>query len=228
MKKFFNDDDSLEKVVGGIFGVVAIVAAVVEIFLCGASTESIVAGIKDVSGTLIVVVLLLAFIKSHKKTKGIRGSIESGMEKLEEVYSPLIREATVTENSNEQKINKLKEVIRYEIASDIGVLFGKQSKSYAPFFDIDSENPTKVEFYIRKKFFSDTVENPFNAEKIYEHIYAYMIKRHDEYKITFLPDASGGKVVITFPAPLKYKKDIDELLEIVDDMIFIYTAENKK
>lgn len=228
MRNLFNDNDSLEKVFGGIFGVIAVVAAIIEMFLGGASIESVVAGIKDVAGTLVVVILLLAFIKSHKKVKDIRVAIEQGMENLEEDYSPLVREAVATENSGEQKQNKLKRVIRYEIASDIGVLFGKESKVYAPFFDIDSENPTKVEFYIRRKFFSDTAENPFDAEKIYNHIEKYMTKRHEGYEITFSRDSSGGKVNITFPSPLKYEKDIKELLEIVDDMVFIYTAENKK
>ena len=41
--------------------------------------------------------------------------------------------------------------------------------------------------------------------------------------MNFSPDANGGKIIIQFAQPLKYKKDIDMLIDIVDDMIFAYT-----
>lgn len=56
--------DFKEKFWGGIFGIVSIAAAIAEMFVGGICTESVVGAIKDVSGTLIVVVLLITFLKN--------------------------------------------------------------------------------------------------------------------------------------------------------------------
>ncbi|MBQ3004506.1 MAG: hypothetical protein IJD88_01110, partial [Clostridia bacterium] len=100
MKMFFNDEDYLEKVIGGIFGVVAIVAAIVEIFIGGPTTGSVVAGIKDVAGTLIVVVLLVAFIKNNrpKAYKDFNSAFDAEMTVLCEKYSPVITKDENKEN----------------------------------------------------------------------------------------------------------------------------------
>ena len=50
-----------------------------------------------------------------------------------------------------------------------------------------------------------------------------MEKKFKGLDIKFHPDASGGKLVIKFNHKLVYKKDIDTLIKIADDMIFAYT-----
>lgn len=56
--------DFEEKVFGGIFGVVAIIAAIAEMFVNGISAASILGAIKDVFGTLVVVILLITVVKN--------------------------------------------------------------------------------------------------------------------------------------------------------------------
>ena len=129
--------------------------------------------------------------------------------------------------NNASKENKLKSIIRDEIAADTNVLFNTHSNNYAPFFDVAIDTPDKIEFYIRQKFFRVNNNETFNAEKISDKICIYMKKQHHEIDIDFSPDASGGKIIINFSQPLKYKKDIDMLIDIVDDMIFAYTVVNK-
>lgn len=222
------NEERFEKVLSFVFGIIAVVAALIEMVLGEFSVDSIVAAIKDISGTAVIIILFVAFFSQNKKSKGIRGSIESAMISIEESYFPLIREATVTEKSTESRKNKLNKVIRYEIASDIKALFGTQCNNYAPFFDINAEKPTHIEFYIRKKFFSETSENPFNAETIYKNIELYMNKRYEGLNIVFSPDSNGGKCIIKFETELKYKSEIDKLINIIDDMVFVYTVESKK
>ena len=50
-------NDFIEKIIGGVFAIAAIVAAIIEVILGGCSAEAIVGGAKDVFGTLVVVVL---------------------------------------------------------------------------------------------------------------------------------------------------------------------------
>lgn len=224
IKDMFNDGDFVEKILGGVFGIIAIIAAVTEMGLNGFTTEAVVGAIKDIASTLVVVAVLIAFVNEHKKVKGIRGTIEKEMEIIENSYAPLIREAIVSENAGDAKKAKLDKVIRYEIAANVEALFGTQCRLYSPFFDINAENPQQIVFYIRKTFFKNTDEKPFDAESIATHIESYMKKRFLDYEMQFAPDSSGGKFIISFPEPLKYENDIKNLINIVDDMTFIYVA----
>ena len=84
-------NDFIEKVIGGILGAVAIIAAIVEMILGGFSAESIVAAIKEIAGTLIVVVLLVAFVKSlPKKPKNLSEILEKSVEDWGIDNAPLI------------------------------------------------------------------------------------------------------------------------------------------
>lgn len=217
-------NDYIEKVLGGILGGIAIIAAFVEVILSGFSVDAIIAAIKDIAGTAVVLIVLVAFVNEHKKAKGIRGSIEKAMEQLEGGYSPLIREAIANESAGDKKKAKLEKTVRYEIAVNTDALFATQCNNYCPFFDIDLDAPSSVDFYIRKKFFGDRGEAPFDAKILFDKIAQYMVRQHENLNIQFKPDASGGKAIIKFNAPIKYEKDIDRLIGIVDDMIFAYTV----
>lgn len=221
-------NDFIEKIIGGVLGAVAIAAAVVEMLLDGLSAAGIVAAVKDISGTAVVIVLLISFINEHKKAKGIRGSIEAAMVQLENGYAPMIREAVASDHSGEAKKSKLERTVRYEIAVKTDALFGTQCNNFCPFFDIDLVSPTNVSFYIRKKFFGEKQEAPFAAKDIFDKISQYMTRQHNGIQMSFAPDTSGGKAVITFAAPIQYEKDIKWLVSIVDDMIFVYTMLQEK
>lgn len=222
--------DSVDKILGGIFGIIAIVAAIVEMALGGFTIDSIVAAIKDISGTAVVVVLLIAFIRRlPKAAENVKESIEVEMEKVENSYSPLIKKVEIKDTDNDVKKNKLDKIIRYEIANDIDALFGKNS-SYIRFFDIEmkADKPNKIKFAIRKSFFGDTPEHPFNPENIAKNLTGYMEKNHQESIFKYAPDEYGGFVVVSFKHLIETDKDIEELISIIDDMLFVYVAENKK
>jgi len=231
MFKLFKKDNALDiidKVLGGIFGIIAIVAAIVEMILGGFTAEAIVEAIKDIAGTAIVVVLLVTFVKNlPKNAKNVRESIEIEMTRIEKSYSPLIRKVEVKETDNDAKKNKLGKTIRYEIADNVNVLFNVKS-SFHRFFDIQAERPTEIKFAIRKAFFGDTVENSFNPQKISEHLMGYLKKNHPECSMNYVSDKDGGLVVIPFNNPIETDKEIEELISIIDDMLFVYVAENKK
>ncbi len=216
-------NDFIEKGIGGVLGAIAIIAAVIEMVLGGFSAESIVAAVKDVAGTAVVIVVLIAFANEHKKAKGIRSSIESAMLQLEKGYFHMIREAVAAETSGEAKKAKLERTVRYEIAVNTDALFGAQCKNYAPFFDVSLEAPTEVCFYIRKKFFGEKPDAPFDAKRIFDKISQYMKRQHESISMEFKQDASGGKVLVAFDNPLKYTKENEWFIQVVDDMIFVYT-----
>lgn len=55
--------DIKEKIWGGIFGVIAIIAAIAEMFVNGVNAASICGMVKDVFGTLVVVIVMVAVAK---------------------------------------------------------------------------------------------------------------------------------------------------------------------
>ena len=96
--------DFQEKFLGGIFGIIAIIAAIAEAIASGISAATIFAAIKDVSGTLIVAVLLITFLKQlPRKPKNLRERLEKEVELWGSKNSPLIfkAEGYVSEQSSE-------------------------------------------------------------------------------------------------------------------------------
>lgn len=95
---------------------------------------------------------------------------------------------------------------------------------------IDSGYPLflKIKFAIRKAFFGDTQEHPYNPQQISEHLMGYIKKNHKECSMNYVPDKDGGFVILSFKTQIENDKDIEELISIIDDMLFVYVAENKK
>lgn len=222
-----NKNEKREMIFGVVFGVMVVVAAVLEMLFNGISLAGVFGAIKDIAGTLVVFVVLFAYVSEHKKVKGIRGSIESRMKEIEEKYNPLIREEVPTEASNEAKKSKLEKIVRYEIAANCDAIYENNCKSYAPFFEVSVENPDKVEFYIRKKFFAESTDNVFDAARIANNFKVFMNKRYVNVETEYVSDKSGGKFVIKFSETLEDKAQIEQLMSIIDDMIFIYVLEKK-
>lgn len=76
---------------GSLFGIVAIVAAIVEMILGGFSIESVVAGIKDIAGTAIVIFVMIAFLRNlPKKEKNLAEKLEKDVEDWGIDNAPLI------------------------------------------------------------------------------------------------------------------------------------------
>ena len=83
--------DNIEKLWGGLFGIAAIVAAIVEMFINGVNASSVISMIKDVSGTMVVVLILIAFINNlPKKPKNLTDILAKSVEDWGNDNVPLI------------------------------------------------------------------------------------------------------------------------------------------
>lgn len=216
MKDWFklNDDDSLEKVVGGIFGVIAIIAAIAEIFLAGHSIESIVAGVKDVSGTLIVVVLLIAFIKDKKPThyKDFNKAFDFEMTKICEKYNPVIIKDEKVEN-------------RYNIASKLSSIYSGQTGTYRTFFDYTE---TSMTFSVKKEIFMGRSTESFDERQktIISQITSNIKDNFGDVITVCAPEKEGFKLEVI------KKKTVTDQLEmmtgILERVLVLYFAESNR
>ena len=74
--------------------------------------------------------------------------------------------------TNESDMQKNQEFIRYDLAKNVDALFGEECNDYMRFFELKSESPEKITFYVRKKFFGE----PFAPKTIAEHVKGFCDK----------------------------------------------------
>ena len=220
--------DYQEKVWGGILGVIAILATLVEMLVNGISVASIAGAVKDISGTLIVVVLLITFLKQlPKKAKNFREVFEVEMKEVERKYSPLVKKATVRDTAKESTKNKLEKTIRYEIAAKISPLFGSECKQYIRLFDVMDTEPTQITFFIRETFFGNTETFPYNPDIIAKDIKSNLERNFKEYLTKTSVKANEAEIIVDFKKPLSTNEDAKELVALIDTVTLLFIAKNK-
>lgn len=209
--------DIKEKIWGGIFGVVAIAAAIAEMFIGGVTAASVAGMIKDVAGTFIVVILFVVVLKSLLPAGSVdfRQALTAEMQQIKAKYSPLISE------------DSAEGIIRYNIASNVDSLFGKEAKSYKRLFELPEREPTYIQFFINKSFFSAPGKDDFNSISIAEIICAKLTKSFTQYKVTYGAVGTNAMVKMDFGEALSTMDDVKCLSNIIDYTILLFVAENK-
>ena len=138
MKKLLEKTDLL----AGIFAIVAVVAIICEVSFGGFTKESIVGGIKDITGIIVdVLVFVVAASVLLRKPMDFREKFRKEMNKIAEKYSPLLVE------------DKKEGCIRYNIASNSDALFTGETKKPERIFELVENKPKEICFYINKSFF---------------------------------------------------------------------------
>lgn len=114
-KKTFFERHDFEKFWGGIFGLIAIAAAILSTVLGDINASSIFGCIKDVFGTLVAVALLWAMFKKKRKG-GFDDTFNYEMQQLSEQYHPLLSPPEKPDVPEEQH-----GYIRYYLASNLDI-----------------------------------------------------------------------------------------------------------
>ena len=228
-----NRDDFIDKIIGGVFALVAVIAAILELVLGGISVTSVAACIKDIFGTLAVVVLFFAVIRDKIPSKDFRKAFDSAMIDISKKYTPLIRkeEMTVTDDENvsatvSAKKKKLDSVICYDMAANLNALFGASCNDYPRFLEIHSNITTVVKLLIRKKFFDYADFGETSLTDIANKIKDNLAIKFSEY--SFSVDEKKHEIFINTNRQMKTNKDALELAHFVDNVVMLYIAESKK
>ena len=212
MKKLLEKTDLL----AGIFAISAFVAIVCEIAFGGFTKESVVGGIKDISGILVdVLVLIVAASVLVHKPINFKAKFNAAMDELKNKYEPLLEE------------DKKEGVIRYNIASNSDALFSQNGKSYKRIFELDENKPEEIRFYINKSFFDQKGGEDFNASQIANEIAVRLAAVYENYKIVPMPNKENYELHIKFNNPIKTNEDIDSLISLIDYTLLLFIARNK-
>lgn len=208
--------DIQEKVWGGIFGGIAIIAAIAEMFFNGINAAAVAGTVKDVFGTLIVIVLFITFIRQiPKKAKDFKGIFKAEMEKNIAKYSPLIE----ADPDNEG---------RYKIASKLDAIYDYDTGAYHTFFDFDYQ--TKIEFYISKTVFYGRGGSDDEFAELQGRIVSDVSRKIENNfgEIVSACSKTDKGFKITFKNSLSSAEDAVKAAEIVDNVMLLLIAENKK
>ena len=138
--------DFIEKILGGIFAVIAVLAAIAEVVINGISAATVAAGIKDVFSTLVVIVLFFAVIKDSipKHYTDYKKAFDDTMKELVVKYNPIL----TRDDTNDS---------RYNINSNLSCICGEKSGTPRTFFDYTEDSLT---FSVRKEIFmGKTIES---------------------------------------------------------------------
>ncbi len=216
MKKIdFGQFDYLEKIGGGILGIIAIGSAILEMIFNGISAATVMAAIKDVSSTLIVVMVLLVALKKllPKKQKGFANVFYEEMDSVSAKYSPIIKRVE-------------SDKIEYNIADNLSCLYGKESGNYHRFFAF-SEKDQSITFKTSKTVFfgRSTEAHESDLQDI-----ALDIAKTVDKNFDLIKEFSGNKDSFTlfFQEPLESDESAKTLAEIIDNILLLYVARCKK
>ena len=227
-----NRDDFIDKILGGIFAVVAIVAAIIELVIGDISTATVAACIKDVFSTLAVVVLFFAVIKDKMPARNFRQAFEREMVEISAKYAPLIRKEEAPEAQDVESASyiarkkKLDSVICYDMASNLNVIFGAPCNDYPRFLEIHSRETTVVKFLIRKKFFDSPEFTETTLIQVANNIYINLFPKFNKYNFTV--DEKKNEIKVDTRRLMASKKDAIELANLIDNAVMLYIAESKK
>ena len=93
MKGFLKNLDN-ETLLGGIFGVVALAAIICEMVIGDFDNASVAGGIKDISGTIVTIIMLFVAIKAlrpeKQKAENFDEVLELRMNEIVKKYNPII------------------------------------------------------------------------------------------------------------------------------------------
>jgi len=99
--------DVQEKIWGGIFGVVAVLAAIAEMLTNGISASSVFGMIKDVAGTLVVVVVMVAVARllvPKKASRSFEDRFQKALEDWKNANSNMIVKTDVMDGKSKNEV----------------------------------------------------------------------------------------------------------------------------
>ena len=213
MKKFLEEKHDL---LAGLLAALAFAAIICEMALGGFTKENFVSGIKDMSGILIdVLVLMVAASVLLHKPVNFKQKFSEAMENIKKKYSPLLSE------------DPKEGTIRYNIASNPDALFSEPAKSPERIFELDETEPDQICFYVNKSFFSYKGAKDYDPKGIANEIIRRLMSVYKDYDITPFPNGANYGIRIDFKQKLSSEEDINKLISLIDYSLFLFVAKNK-
>lgn len=202
---------------GGIFGMIAIVAAIISTILGGIDGSSIWGCIKDVAGTLITAMVLFVAIKQFfpKKPTDFKPAMEEELKNIINKYAPLIIHSEKQEHP-----------YRYEIASNvIDAIFKNTPKNFQKLFEF-KDNKT-ISFFVTKTYFVGQSKEEFKKQGEILALLKGKVETNFKDKVKVqIPKADQLDIIFQFN--FSSADDAVFVAKVIDSIIYYFIALNTK
>lgn len=239
----------LEIRVGGICATIAIIAIIWQMSLSNFSYPSIVEGIKEISTTIVAVLVFLFAIKNifpKKEVETYDSVLEKGFQDISSKYRPLLNKAEIFEDTATKTKKLLERIVRLNLITNFKLLLkanieeekiieqGKKSNSsnsVGAFVDFDLLKPTNCKFYINettfgKSFGANTEEEFRFAKGEFGAQVASCI--NVQFKDFCIAKASSDGTNVTFKNSngLSSPAEAKELVKLIEYVLLLYIVKN--
>lgn len=196
----------------GILGIIAVIATIAELILTGIEPATLASAIKDISGTLAVIMVLLITVKQlvRKAPQNFDEVFTSGMDVVANKYEPLIKK---------QEDGKH----RYFIASKLSAINDNTPGAYHKFFDLTK--PTELEISISKTVFIGVGGSDELFQETKRRIVGVVDKKCGHFEIVEKCEISASGAKLFFKEPLETAAHAEKLADIIDCILLTFIAE---
>lgn len=218
-------NDFIEKILGGIFAIIAVGAAVAELFVNGVSTATIVACIKDVFGTLAVVVLFFAVMKNILPRWKFDDKLRGALEEWQENNSNMIVRKPEHDNGEGGKT-----LYSLDMKTEVADFYNTESHKKTGLFvrmpvieKNNYQNSFEISFSMNKgTFFGDIPESELTTDNYKTIANRFTELINAKYQGVAIARFKSPKIIdVTFSNGLHTKSDIDTYIDVINTM---YTA----
>lgn len=199
----------------GILGIVAVAATIAELVLGGINAASIAAAIKDIAGTLAVIMVMLIAVKqvAHKEPQHFDDTFTGEMETITAKYAPLLQKQTDGMH-------------RYFMAAKLSAINDYTPGAYHKFFDL--LKPTELEISISKTVFVGVGGPDELFKSIKGKIISNLQQKSSAFPLIDHCEASAAGMKIIFREPLATTAHAKELAAFIDCILLTFIAEYKR
>lgn len=196
----------------GILGIVAVIATIAELVLSGIEPAAIAGAVKDIAGTLAVIMVLLVTLKqlTKKEPHNFDEVFTSGMDAVAKKYEPLVKK---------QEDGKH----RYFMASKLSAINDNTPGAYHKFFDFTK--PTELEVSISKTVFVGVGGSDEQFQGIKRTLVSVIGKKCGHFEIVEKCEVSAAGAKLFFKEPLETAAQAEELVDIIDCILLSFIAE---
>lgn len=227
-----------ETKIGGLFGIIGLIAIIVEVSLNGWSTSAIAGGIKDLAGTMVIVVLFLISAKNlipKKQTFTYEEKMKNALDQWQNNHLPIVnrkeefkdsklRYFMLTDPKKFFSYNKSTEIERVESGLFLEMpLINEQNYRFS--------RPTLV-YYLNKGTFFDHIHNQDKEvlkqllnpkyKSLRSLIMEFVSSKYSKEYLEVHSDSDVKKFTVSFKEPIETDDDIKSYIDFLDVMVQLY------
>jgi len=222
--------DFIEQILGGIFGIIAVAAAVCEMYLGGINSASIAGCVKDAFGTMAIIVLFFAIIKDRIPKVKFVDRLEAALTAWQESNSNMI-----VRNPEHDLGEKQQRFYSLDLKTNVEDFYKngnhKETGVFVRMPELTNENyresKPQLTFSLNKgTFFQDVPQAELTKKDFLTLATMFsdlVSSKHPDIVDTSLPTATNGsgKIEISLKRSIRTKSDIYEFVDLLNTM---YTA----